>query len=278
MHVMAMDGESPDPVVRNFGTEWTKFHTLPEKDLRVAGAELFDLLESTDGPRGAMLDLGCGNGRWTRYLAGRFAHVDAIDPSEAVHTAAQVHADLKNVRWVQGRGEDLPYPDASFQVVICIGVLHHVADPMRVLQETRRVLRPDGMLYFYMYYAMEQRSAAYRALHKASDLLRRVVYPLPPGLRLPVCDVLAASVYLPLVLAARLLKWMGVAFWRRMPLAFYHDKSFRVMRNDALDRFGTPYEARSTREEIVRLMTGAGFADVVFSPGPPYWHGTARRP
>jgi SAM-dependent methyltransferase len=189
-----------------------------------------------------------------------------------------VHADLAHVRWAQGRGEDLPYAGAAFDVVLCIGVLHHVPDPLRVLREIVRVLRPGGLLYFYMYYAMEQRSAAYRALHAASSWLRRLVHPLPAALRLPVCDLLAVIIYLPLVLTTRLLKRMGVPFWRRMPLAYYHDKSFRVMRNDALDRFGTPFEARSTQDEIVRLLADAGFTDVRFSDGPPYWHGTAKRP
>ncbi|MDX9750147.1 MAG: methyltransferase domain-containing protein [Flavobacteriales bacterium] len=199
-------------------------------------------------------------------------------PQRRHHKAAEVHADLAHVRWAQGRGEDLPYAGAAFDVVLCIGVLHHVPDPLRVLREIVRVLRPGGLLYFYMYYAMEQRSAAYRALHAASSWLRRLVHPLPAALRLPVCDLLAVIIYLPLVLTTRLLKRMGVPFWRRMPLAYYHDKSFRVMRNDALDRFGTPFEARSTQDEIVRLLADAGFTDVRFSDGPPYWHGTAKRP
>jgi len=277
VHVMAPDAHD-DRVVSNFGVEWSKFRSLPERDLRRAGDELFDLLPAGGRDLGVMLDLGCGNGRWSRYLADRFDHIDALDPSAAVHGAAEVNADLPNVRWVQARGEDLPYTDAVFGMVVCVGVLHHVPDPAAVLRGIARVLKPGGVLYFYMYYALEQRSAAYCALHKASELLRHIVHPLPRALRLPLCDLLALTIYLPLVSLARLLKWMGVPFWRRMPLAYYCDKSFRVMRNDALDRFGTPFEARSTRAEIAALMTDAGLTEVRFSDGPPYWHGTALRP
>jgi len=277
VNVMVADDPAEDRVVHHFGAEWSKCRLLPEQDLRTAGAELFDMIPPSGHGLGTMLDLGCGNGRWVRYLEGRFTHIDALDPSSAVHKAAEVHADLAHVRWVQGRGEDLPFGDEVYDMVVCTGVLHHVPDPTRVLNEIRRVLRPGGLLYFYMYYAMEQRSAAYRGLHKASELLRHAIHPLPAWLRLPLCDLLAVLIYLPLVSIARLLKRMGIAFWRRMPLAYYCDKSFRVMRNDALDRFGTPFEARSTREEIIALMSGAGLTDVRFSEGPPYWHGTAMR-
>src|SRR5207249_81157 len=52
-----------------------------------------------------------------------------------------------NVRFEQGDAHQLRFPDNSFDVVYCRWVLEHVADPIRVLSEMKRVLRPGGMVY-----------------------------------------------------------------------------------------------------------------------------------
>ncbi|MDI1265674.1 MAG: class I SAM-dependent methyltransferase [bacterium] len=52
----------------------------------------------------------------------------------------------------QGDAEQLPYPDASFDVVYSNGVLHHVPDLDRALKEARRVLKPGGELRVLMYH------------------------------------------------------------------------------------------------------------------------------
>jgi hypothetical protein len=55
------------------------------------------------------------------------------------------------------------------------------------------------------------------------------------------------------------------------PLAYYRDRSFYVMRNDALDRFGTKLEQRFTRAEIERMLRDAGLERIRFSEAAPYW-------
>jgi len=47
-----------------------------------------------------------------------------------------------------GNGENLAFPKAAFDVVVCVDVLEHVADLDRVLLEVRRVLRPGGLFLF----------------------------------------------------------------------------------------------------------------------------------
>jgi hypothetical protein len=111
-----------------------------------------------------------------------------------------------------------------------------------------------------------------------SEVLRNIVHPLPTWLKQPICEVIALMIYLPMVVLVRIVKALGASSWYRLPLAYYHNKSYRVMRSDALDRFGTGYERRSTREEIRSLLEEAGLEHVVFSDKPPYWHCIAQRP
>ena len=97
-----------------------------------------------------VLDLGCAGGFMAEAMADRGATVTGIDPARAAIAAAKAHAAANGraVRYDVGVGEALPYADASFDAVVCVDVLEHVADLNRVLAQIARVLRPGGMFLF----------------------------------------------------------------------------------------------------------------------------------
>jgi hypothetical protein len=82
-----------------------------------------------------------------------------------------------------------------------------------------------------------------------SDRGRKVISHLPYGLRYKVSQVIAGLVYCPLVRTARLVETLGINV-ANFPLSAYRDRSFYVMRADALDRFGTRLEQRFTKIEV----------------------------
>ncbi|MBX2972245.1 MAG: class I SAM-dependent methyltransferase [Flavobacteriales bacterium] len=261
-----------------FGEEWEKFSTFDPAEIEHVGAEYFDIVPpELLGPQVVAMDLGCGSGRWTRYLAGRVGHVEALDPSEAVFHAANTHGDLPNVRWNQADVGGIPFADGTFDLIICLGVLHHVPDTAGALARLVPKLKPGGHLLLYLYYALDGRGPLFRALFALSGLFRRVISAMPGGLKRLVCDVIAFTVYVPACGLARMARAVGIKGWQRLPLSYYHDKSLTVLRNDALDRFGTPLEQRFTRAEVERMMRDAGLTSIVFSPAAPYWHALGRR-
>jgi 2-polyprenyl-6-hydroxyphenyl methylase/3-demethylubiquinone-9 3-methyltransferase len=97
-----------------------------------------------------VLDLGCAGGFMAEALAERGAHVTGIDPASDAIAAARDHARAGKLRiaYDVGVGEALPYDEASFDAVVCVDVLEHVADLHRVLSEVARTMRPGGMLLF----------------------------------------------------------------------------------------------------------------------------------
>ena len=100
---------------------------------------------------------------------------------------------------------------------------------------------------------------------------------LPHGPRYAVSQALAAGVYWPLARTAKLVARLGGPA-EALPLAYYRDRSFYVMRNDALDRFGTRLEQRFTRVEIADMMARAGLERMEFNDAAPYWCAVGYRP
>ena len=98
----------------------------------------------------AVLDLGCAGGFMAEALAQRGACVTGIDPAAEAINAARAHARKGDLRigYDVGVGEALPYDDASFDAVVCVDVLEHVADLNKVLAEVARILRPGGLFLF----------------------------------------------------------------------------------------------------------------------------------
>ena len=263
-----------------FGEEWTRFPTFDKDELSVAGDQYFDIVGSdmvvTDSQ---VLDMGCGSGRWTRYLASRAGFIEAVDPSHAVFSTQAFLADLENVRLTQAGVHELPFPDESFDFVFSLGVLHHIPDTKAAMRCCVEKLKPGGHFLVYLYYDLDNRSRLYRSLFACSALVRRVISRLPRTARHVACEVIAFCVYLPMVTVVRLLRRVpGLGrLAMRLPLAYYWDKSLRIIRNDALDRFGTPLEQRFSREEIRAMMLHCGLDEILFSEHAPFWHAVGRK-
>ena len=96
------------------------------------------------------LDVGSGGGLLAEEFARLGFRVTGIDPSAESVEAARVHAvsESLDIEYTVGAGEQLPFPDESFDIAYCCDVLEHVDDLDRVLAETSRVLKPGGV-YLY---------------------------------------------------------------------------------------------------------------------------------
>ena len=104
------------------------------------------MLRAIEGERlGRVLDLGCGDGTFASRLTTLGAQVTGLDPAPtALSRARAAHPQLDFVAPAADGG--LPFPDASFDTVVCVNVLQHVADTQSLLSEARRVLAANGLL------------------------------------------------------------------------------------------------------------------------------------
>ena len=269
-----------DPItVASFGEEWSKFASFTEKEITEVGDQYFDILPTDFNlSEAVVLDMGCGTGRWTKYLSRKVKFIEAVDPSKAVISAQHLLKEEENVRVTQASVEHLPFPEQSFDLVFSLGVLHHIPDTQRAMQKCVDQVKPGGYFLVYLYYSLDNRGAFYKFIFHASTLIRRIVSKLPSGLKKFKCDALAVLLYFPLVNLARGLRWIGLTrVAKKIPLSYYMDKSWNIMRNDALDRFGTPLEQRFSKKEIEVMMQECGLTNIQFSNGEPYWHAFGQK-
>ncbi len=114
------------------------------------GADLQRLSRLLDkGSQAHVLDLGCGAGHAAFALAQSGARVTAYDLSPqmlALVAGESVRRDLPNITTRQGVAEQLPFADASFDLVATRFSAHHWSDVGAAMAEVRRVLKPGGKL------------------------------------------------------------------------------------------------------------------------------------
>lgn len=268
-----------EKTVESFGQEWTKFDQFDEKELLDIGNDYFDIVpESILDPTSTIaLDMGCGSGRWSKYLSSRVKAIEAIDPSDSVYGAKHYLAPEENVRVSQASANNIPFDDESFDFVFSLGVLHHMPDTLDGLRQCVNKLKSRGYLLIYLYYALDNRGFIYKTIFKSSTLVRKTISKFPRSLKHFSCDLIGLLVYWPLSRLAWLFRKLGLSFWSSVPLAYYHDKSFKILRNDALDRFGTPLEKRFSRDEITTMLEESGMTNIEFSEKAPYWHVISRK-
>lgn len=115
------------------------------KDCRVSVQEslylhlrsLFADLESASAhARGRLLDIGCGNKPYEKMFAGRVEEHLGCDVAQSDAHSVDVICPAT----------EIPFPDASFDTVLCTQVIEHVEDHRALLSEAYRLLRPGGVL------------------------------------------------------------------------------------------------------------------------------------
>jgi SAM-dependent methyltransferase len=261
-------------VAAGFGDEWTRFDQseLSDDEKRHIFDEYFHLFpfEELD-ERSVGADFGCGSGRWASLVAPRVGKLICVDASAAALEVSRRNlANLPNVEFVESSIDVAPLAEGSLDFGYSLGVLHHMPDTAAGLASCVKRLKPGAPFLVYLYYSFDNKPLAYRWLWRASELIRFVVSRSPYTLRYWLSQFFAVLAYWPLARLAKLLEKRGLQV-ANLPLAYYRDKPFYVMRTDALDRFGTRLEQRFSRVEILEMMQAAGLQEVRFSERTPFW-------
>ena len=126
-----------------------KRYAQPPRDTAYPLEYAYHQLGDVTGKR--VVDFGCGSGANTALLARRGAHVWGIDISEDLLRLGQRRLAVSGcdgeATFIAGSAHDMPFPDASIDIVFGIAILHHL-DLDLVSREVHRVLKPGGRAIF----------------------------------------------------------------------------------------------------------------------------------
>jgi len=100
--------------------------------------------ESLEGE--AILEAGCGAGRFTSILAKTGVTLVAVDYSSAVDVSAEVNGGVLNIVFAQADILDLPFYPGAFDRVFCHGVIQHTPDPAKTFHCLNAMVKPGGLL------------------------------------------------------------------------------------------------------------------------------------
>src|SRR5712672_2331571 len=166
--------------VDGFGKEWSTFtqHELAEQERAEVFAKYFSLIDWNTKPSRA-LDMGCGSGRWDVPVAPLVGELVAADASPEALAVARQNVKASNVSFVECTPETLPFPDAHFDLIFSLGVLHHLPDTQAAIQSLSSKLAAGGTLLIYLYYAFDNRPDWFRNIWRISDQFRRGISRLP---------------------------------------------------------------------------------------------------
>jgi len=138
--------------VADFGLQWRTFDPYPELEALSYGHLYGRFLLPRHFFKGkTVVDLGCGNGRLGRFVIADAAAYVGVELSDAVLAFDVPDDALDRVDLVRASMEQVPLVDASADVILCWGALHHVDDYGAALREMERILKPGATLLVYVY-------------------------------------------------------------------------------------------------------------------------------
>lgn len=240
----------------SFSFEWNTFDDVGSVDSEF-GSWYFDPLAEEELSEKLAIDVGCGKGRYSALLADRVKALVALDGSDAVKAAAHNLAGKANAVVVKSDLRSAPLKAESFDLVSCLGVLHHLEDPRVGFEALVRLLSPSGLLLVYLYSRPDPGSFRERSLFVAS-LVRRYSTRLDHAWLRRVSWPIAGLLYSLVVLPGRLGERCSVERLRKLPLVAYRGKPLRVLWLDTFDRLSAPIEHRFSFDEVEPWFRSAG--------------------
>src|SRR5207249_10754550 len=121
---------------------------MERASVRKRAADLAELRASSGPTSGVrLLGVGGGAGAATERFATGCAEVVVLEPDRRKVAQGQQHRPT--IRFEEGRAEEIPFPDATFDRVTAVVAFHHIEDQESALAEMRRVLRDSGRLVLF---------------------------------------------------------------------------------------------------------------------------------
>ena len=209
-----------DTYASAFGLQWnsykrTQLDSYTKLDIsktrleRCLGLNLVDLKDMN------ILEAGCGPGRFTELFVQHGANTHSFDLSNAVDANRANLGIHQNHQLCQADIYHIPYPEESFDIVCCLGVVQHTPNSEKTIQHLWKMVKPGGCLVFDHY---KWRLGYYSTL---KPVYRFFLKSLKPEKSIKIIDKLV-DFFFPIQWSIRNIKWLHSLVNRFTPLIVYY--------------------------------------------------------
>lgn len=247
----------------SFGFQWNR-HARTQLDshsgLPISHDRLWTAIGGKVDLHGqCVLEAGSGAGRFTEVLATSGADVVTFDYSSAVDANARNQAPSARLHFFQADIFSIPLAEASFDKVLCLGVVQHTPDPEAAFRSLAKYVRPGGQLVIDTY------TRNFASLLHWKYLLR----PITRRMRKEALYRLIEMVTPPLVPIAKLLRRVAGRIGARLvPIVEYshlglpHELNVQWAILDTFDMYSPAHDHPQSLESVARWFRDAGFKDI----------------
>lgn len=143
--------KSEKKTIDSFAFEWKYYGRLLSNNLNTEFLTRVQPWREEDFKGKVVLDVGCGAGRLSRLASDYGAKVVfSIDLGRAVEAARELSVDYTNIHFFQGSLFELPFKQ-KFDIVFCMGVLHHTPSPSLGFKSILKPLKDGGKIGIWVY-------------------------------------------------------------------------------------------------------------------------------
>ena len=248
---------SPAPARQSKQDEWKAQWSIFQDDERFLFEEWIAPRTLEDFRGKSVLECGCGGGQHTGFVAPVAASVTAVDLN-AADVARARNAGFSNVRFVDA---DIATMDLGqqFDVVFCIGVIHHTDDPDRTFASIYRHCKPGGLVIVWTYAAEGNAPVRYLVEPMRKHVLRH----LPRTMLVRLSAAITAALY-PLVYTVYVPRFMAFLPYHEY-FANFRRLGFRRNVLNVFDKLNAPQTHFTTRDRCHRWFNPRSFDEASIS-------------
>lgn len=237
--------------------EWKEQWTIFQDDERFLFEEWIAPRTLEDFRGRTVLECGCGGGQHTGFVAPVASRITAVDLN-AIEVARARNAGFSNIRYVESDIATLDL-DERFDVVFCVGVIHHTDDPDRTFEAIYRHCRPGGLVIVWTY--SSEGNALVRFLVEPARAL--LLKHLPRTLLVRLSEVITAALY-PIVYTVYVPKATAFLPYHEY-FANFRRLSFRRNVLNVFDKLNAPQTRFTTLDTCRRWFNPARFDEATIS-------------
>jgi SAM-dependent methyltransferase len=213
--------------------------------------------------KGKILEIGCGSGSDTYSISSQNSSISLIsfDIGENVYQLSKILINTQNVCLLRANALSIPFSRDSFNMVYSFGVFHHTINPPRCFNEAFRVLKKEGVLFFYVYSYHEDNLFKYSGI-LIENLLMKFLERIPKYLYKPFFYLLSIQCLIVFSWPSLLLTKFGFKSLA-IKIPMYWGTTPNSIIPDLKDRLLAPANYRFKYDELQNLLNSICFQNIM---------------